>query len=750
MAKRKAAAKPTTTKVAARTKATRTAATTKPAETKAAKARPEETKAKPAKTKAKPARSAGRKGPPAGRGAGRGASDGHVDLHETNDSSAMVLAAPEALGRGLDSGSAGWLEAVEQGRLWCVDLGMDASIDLRLRVGGSLTPEEEAEWVGRLEHRLDLPSGRLAVAGGIEVVIDAGVPDDVRLLEVPAGVHRATLYAYVTSPLGEGLVGRLRASSPVGAWWRATRPGEDLPEWVADRCRSDPAAADPGHEAEWVNVDGPRSPAPTVDWLLHLEPLAGEGPPCPARDEQGWFGPDAFEARARETCPSSLPLDPDALGAGPREPDDDEPREPSLPEPVYPRVAGLALAPLEPVDVPLVDLARVLRLTWFPSDGADPELRLEPAPGRTLPAWRPVEGVYAFPDGAALRLAFRRPGGGNPFAWELGSRGWPAGAGRALAALATALEGATLEGCAAAGGAGVARLRGPIARGVWRVAAAHPPVEAARLREALALSAEVDAGRTLRLAPGERALLEAWEAEDGVVLAADGNALSLDDRQARLAEASPDHLGILARVLFRARFADVWPCEGEDGEAEAPPPGGGGRPDAAEQLLAGRQGTYRALRGRPPELFEALEPLLDAAYAPHGHRPLGTFASSANDEAVLRAYGKPGATALAFVVLSGVGDGFHQALTRFPDGAWLSTWSMGEGTGLDAPERKLYRQAVAAPSRKGLAKGVADLLAKHEARAAALAAVHGPPLPATPTLAGAAEALDGYRDRVAT
>jgi hypothetical protein len=709
----------------------------------AAKATP---KKKPAAKSAPKGRT--RKGPPVRSGAARGEPEGRrIDLHETNDSCAMVLAAPEVLGRGLDSGSKGWREAVEQGRLWCVDLGMDASIDLRLRVGGALSPEEEAEWVGRLEHRLDLPSGRLAVAGGIERVIDAGPVDDVRLLDVPAGVHRATLYAFVTSPLGDGLLGE---RGPVGAWWRATRPGEAMPEWVAARCRAEPAAADPGHEGEWINVGGPRRPGPTVEWLLHLQPLAGAAPACPERDDQGWFGPGAFEARARTACPSSLPLDPDALGAEPRGADDDEPSEPSLPDPVFPRVSALALTALEPVDVPLADLARVLRLTWFPSDAADPELRLEPAPDRKLPAWSPVEGVYAFPEGSALRLAFRRPGGGNPFAWELGARGSPAAAARALAGLA--LEGATLEVCAAPGGpfarggVGVLRLRGKIAGGVWRVSAAHPPVDATRLREALALSAEVDGG-ALRLAPGDRALLEAWEEEDGVVLAANGHELVVDARRARLKEPNPDHLGILARVLFRARFADVWPIEAE---AEAAPSVGKLRPDAGELLVTGRQGTYHALRGRPPELFEALEPLLDAAYAPHGYLPLGAFASSANDEVVVRAHGKPGATTLAVVVLNGVGDGFHQALTRFTDGAWLSTWSMGEGTGLDAPERKLYRQAVAAPSRRGLAKGVAELLATHEARAAALAATHGPPLPVPPTLAGAAEHLDGYRDRVAT
>lgn len=703
------------------------------------------TKKTPAKS-AKSTKTPARRGPPERRAAGGGGEGRRIDLVEANDSAAMVLAAPEALGRGHDSGSKGWKAAVEQGRLWCVDLGMDASIHLRVRVGGALSHEEEAEWVGRLEHRLDLPSGRLVVAGGIEPVIDTTTPGDLRTLDVPAGVHRATLYAYVTSPLGEGLLGKKRR--PVGAWWRATRPGEPMPEWVAAQCRSDPAAADPGHEAEWINARGPRRPAPTVEWLLHLQPLEGQAPPCPKRDRQGWFGRSALEARARTACPGSLPLDEDALGAQPGGPDDDLPWEPSLPAPVFPRVSGLALTPLEAVELPLVDLARALRLTWFPSDGADPELRLDPAP-----TWSPVEGVHAFAEGSALRLAFRRPGGGNPFAWELGARGWPAAAAKALSALP--LDGATLEVCAAPGGpfgpggAGLLRLRGPVAKGTWRITEAHPPVDAARLREALALSAEVDGGKTLRLAPGERARLEAWKAEDGVVLEADGNRLTLDDRAARLREARPDHLGILARVLFRARFADVWPSQ-TDAEETPSTPAGKRRPDEGEELFAGRQGTYHALRGRPPELFEALEPLLDAAYAPHGLRPLGTFASSVNDEVVLRAYGAPGATALAFVVLNGVGDGFHQALTRFADGAWLSTWSMGEGTGLDAPEKRLYRQAVDAPSRKGLAKGVAGLLAAHAARAAELAATHGAASRTVATLAGAAEAIDGYRDRVAS
>ena len=717
---------------------------------------------KPAAQGAKRSRAAGGQGTSAPRRRASGGGGRRIDLVATNDSHAMLLAAPEALGRGLDTGTPGWNAEVRRGRLWCVDLGMDATIAMRVLVGGALSPEEEAAWVGRLEHRLDLPSGRLVVVGGIELSLEPGAAEDldgargVRVLDLPAGTYRATLHAYVTSPLGEELLGRGGERGPVGAWWRATRPGEPMPEWVAERCRDDPAAADPGHEAEWVNVRGPRRPAPTVEWLLHLRPLAGAGPACPALDGEGWFGAEAFEAREVEVCPGSLALDPEAQGAEPRGEEDDQPWETDLPAPVYPRVARLPLAELDPVELPLEHLARAIRITWFPCDAAEPELRLEPAGGQALPAWAPVEGVHAFPEGEGWRLAFQRPGGGNPFAWELGSRGWPEGAARALAGLG--VDGATLEVCAAPGrcareGLGVLRLRGRVQGRTWRITAAHPPVSAERLRAALALSAEVDRGQELRLERGERALLAAWEEEDGVVLLADGNSLQLTERKARLEEARPDQLGILARVLFRSRFADVWPCEAADGDGDAPSgaaagAGGSNRPDAGELLFQGSQARYHALRGRPPEVYPALEPLLDQAYGPEGYLPLGNFASSVNDEVVIRVYAPQSGTALALVILNGVGDGFHQALSRFADGAWLSTWSLGEGTAADAPEQKLFRQAVEPPSRRGLAKGVTALLAAHAARSAALEGDHGPALPAARTLTQAAEALDGYRARL--
>ena len=93
-----------------------------------------------------------------------------------------------------------------------------------------------------------------------------------RLFDVPPGDYQATLYCYASAPNGRLCLEAAGSDERLGAWFRRTRAGQEMPGWLHNRCVDDPDE-DPGHKPEWKKA--PRRPGSRViDFLLHLEPAA--------------------------------------------------------------------------------------------------------------------------------------------------------------------------------------------------------------------------------------------------------------------------------------------------------------------------------------------------------------------------------------------------------------------------------------------------------------------------------------------
>lgn len=399
------------------------------------------------------------------------------DVYVPNESDGFVFAAAALRGSGLMPGEREWLRRVAACELLPVLVESEDPAHVRVVVGGELEPDEQQGWVGRVAGGLRLADGRLALCGGAAWLIDA---DDwteafARVLDVPPGDYQATLYCYASAPNGRLCLEAAGSDERLGAWFRRTRAGQEMPGWLHNRCVDDPDE-DPGHKAQWKKARR-RPGSRVIDFLLHLEPAAEL-----TAVEVGDHGfAEAGDCRQPEPFP--LGLVPVAL-EGLDEEEEEEVAAPATPQ-VESQAAPYALQPIAggPVEVPVAQLTRLARLAWLCHAYTRPALRLA-CPGGA-PALQDVDGATLTRSGGVVAVSFD-------------DDGQPHGAEAALVAVAKQL-GALPEGTQilletsrtrqpqGARPVGLHRYRGQVEGGAWRVAEAFPPTDAARLGSALAL-----------------------------------------------------------------------------------------------------------------------------------------------------------------------------------------------------------------------------------------------------------------------
>jgi hypothetical protein len=321
-----------------------------------------------------------------------------TDLSIYNEATGFIVCSEAMIGRQISPDQPAWDAAVASGDLLPFELVQDDSFVIRVVLGDDLTSSERDEAIGSLTWKLRVPDGKLVVAGGIELVMEASGTDVgeylskyAQRLAVPAGAYTATLFAYVHGVNGENLLNQARGNrgEGVGAWFRRTRQG-DLPVWVRSWCYADPRE-DRGHEDDWADEPTKRQRAKEdattyVHFLLQLTPL-DDASGSAARQlptEQGFFSFDAYDVRLPEKCPIGI-LATDLKTRDEGEESDAEPAEPPVVKTVdvLARVRGRALAKITggPVEQPIVRIGDVYRLAWLATDAADPEIRIELPPG---------------------------------------------------------------------------------------------------------------------------------------------------------------------------------------------------------------------------------------------------------------------------------------------------------------------------------------------------------------------------------
>lgn len=204
---------------------------------------------------------------------------------------------------------------VREGLLIPIELVQDDSILVRV-VLGDLTPAEEEEWVGRVEWMLKIPCGSLAVEGGL----DPSTQDDddyVRFVEVPPGDYRVEVLTYLHGINGDYCIDEVN-DEPLGAWFRRTRPDEEMPIWLKMTLADEPDE-DPGFEDTWDEYEDYLGNLPReeydrlheenvlVDFVVRLTPLEGDMGE-PELGEEGWFAIDTG-ARKPERFPLGIPYE---------------------------------------------------------------------------------------------------------------------------------------------------------------------------------------------------------------------------------------------------------------------------------------------------------------------------------------------------------------------------------------------------------------------------------------------------------
>jgi hypothetical protein len=490
------------------------------------------------------------------------------DIHVYNTATGFTIASFTLAGKSMEDNDRKWNKAIQDGLLIPVSLFQDDSFAIRVVAGDALTTQEQEEWVGRLEWRLDLAKGKLCISSGAEWLYEGlaatELADDesLRIVELPPGHYRATLYSYLGGVNGSAcldqLAGGYGQGEPVGQWFRRTRPEDPFPEWLVYRCVAH-SDNDPGHEQEWANRPLPDAKATPelISFLLHLEPAEPSAITATAKPENGWFSVSEG-ARKPERCPLGL-IAKDVIGREQRQQEGNWiwPRE------IFPLVAGFNAVPVAggEVAVPLDQLDDVYRLATFCCFDLLPEIRIVPQPGRHFPIERKwPEGLVAIEAEGTVRLLMA-PGGGRL---------------RALQSLSAALdqlkmlpEETTLEMVTSAlehqappkktRPIGTHRYYGTIRNGYWHMQSTFPEVNAETLRAALAVAAESRLCNGFKVRDDDEAkeILRCSEANNGSLL--EDNPPLYEGGLIRLREPDPNYYNRVGGAVFTVRHANVWP-----------------------------------------------------------------------------------------------------------------------------------------------------------------------------------------------
>jgi hypothetical protein len=478
------------------------------------------------------------------------------DIRVPNESDGFVFTSSALRARGVSPGDRGWAAATAACDLLALSVESEDPANVRVVVAEALDAAEQSQWVGVVRSALRIPDGRLALCGGIAYVLEAGAwaEEFVRVVEVPAGDYRATLYCYASAPNGRLCVERSGSDEPLGAWFRRTRSSQAMPIWLQNRCVNDPSL-DPGHGKQWRRARE-KPGGSVIDFLLHLEAADGPLLSAPVAAEGVM---EAGECRK----PDPFPLGIATVGLEGGEEDDDE----------LPSAEDTAIAPAPadtgelipitggPVDVPIVKLTRVAQIAWMCHPYTHPGLRI------TFPGKPPQLGLDDIEDtelvvaGQEVRIGFA-------------NNGQPADALVRLTAVAKRLAGvpdaAIVEVFSSRlrtkSALGAHRYRGTVRAGIWRIEASLPRVDATRLAEALALAEALENGR--RFVARDENEAERIEARVTRTLVNYFGGNSLQRTGAELALRRRDSAlfaHVVARV-FWSRYAEIWPLQDEDAD----------------------------------------------------------------------------------------------------------------------------------------------------------------------------------------
>jgi len=187
----------------------------------------------------------------------------------------------------------------------CIPLHFDGdcALDDAVIVVGDLTPQEEAEWIGRIRAWLHIPCGEFVLlGGGLEEDFESAVqnpeadPSFINFCKftVDPGKYLVEIFAFVASMSvnvawdGMGMHPWTQSKEAIAAWWETTRGGQPHAPWV---------------EA-FLNGYAASDALQTLSYLIRLAPLQEEVPLPPLDNASNWCG--IFEWRKPALCPLGI------------------------------------------------------------------------------------------------------------------------------------------------------------------------------------------------------------------------------------------------------------------------------------------------------------------------------------------------------------------------------------------------------------------------------------------------------------
>ncbi len=606
---------------------------------------------------------------------------GRIDLYVYNEATAWTLSSERLVTEDPIPEDESFDAALRAGRLVAQGIYQDDPFNARI-VLGDLNGQESSEWIGRASWWLQVPDGVLVLAAGGEfawgMAEDLEGEEFIHRVAVPPGNYQVDVYTTLTGINGLSALERAGPGEPLGAWWRRTRPGQEIPGWM-QFLLYEGLAADPGHEADWRNWSDSRyrrlmesvEKTRLLDWIIQLRPLAGQPPApesVPELDEGCFYEP---ALRIPATCPAGIV----AAVVNPPEECLDEPEEPVD---ALARVEGCERAPIVggPVTLPAADLYLLARIAWFANRDAEAELLVD---GENLGYWVEEQldpgavHVRTAPD-RRFRLGFTPNEGVHDMVARLQELG---------SALAALPDGSSLELVTAAGDDseyGKMRLAGRVSGGDWTILEAFPETGAPEIEAALRLAREA-AGDTLTLQEEaeQEAVLERWR-DEGMQRVAPleaGNLVLSHDEGGRFTY-------LVAATVFAIRHGETWPCpEPEDPLAELPAEFGDD-PDAAlvEMELPETDPLLQADSGRayfeldeddiPPAVLERTQSLHDDFLAA-GAVAVGDLVCSFSPGVLIRGFADRQAQWFGTIMVAPYMPIMPEAYTTFVDGSSITT-----------------------------------------------------------------------------
>lgn len=177
----------------------------------------------------------------------------------------------------------------------------DCALDQALILVGDLSEQEEAEWIGRLRGKLEIPCGEFMIVGGgmaedFEEALDhfqAPNPHAVHFVKVKVepGTYLVEVYAFVSSMTVNVAWDEMDDDAEhIVDWWQRTRPGQEPPAWLQEYQEEGYVEAEQG----------------LVEYIIRLVPTTEDIPLAELEEETKWCG--VFEIRRPALCPLGIPV----------------------------------------------------------------------------------------------------------------------------------------------------------------------------------------------------------------------------------------------------------------------------------------------------------------------------------------------------------------------------------------------------------------------------------------------------------